>query len=384
LLKEKIPFFVVTILFCFVTFYAQQLVVKPMELYPLGGRIANALISYVSYIGKMLWPVNLSIFYPYGGAALFSWQAVSATLVLMGATYLTIRAARRFPYLIVGWLWYLGTLIPVIGLVQVGLQSMADRYTYVPLIGVFIMIAWGVPELLNRWRYRRFALASAAVGILLALMVITHVQTGYWRNNIILYEHAIKVTSENSWAQNSLGYALSHLGKKEEAIAHFQKAISIDNDAEAHNNLGNILASQGKLDDAINQFRESIRVSPDDPTAYYNLGNALTRQGKMAEAADHFKEAVRLSPLSAEFHNNLGYVLILQGNEGEAITHFREAIILKPDYAGAYYNLGNALLLEKKIDEAIVSYREALRLNPDFTMAENNLKVALAQQRKTR
>jgi tetratricopeptide (TPR) repeat protein len=312
LLKEKMPFFVVTILFCFVTFYAQQLVVKPMELYPLGGRIANALISYVSYIGKMLWPVNLSIFYPYGGAALFSWQAVSAMLALMVTTYLTIRAARRFPYLIVGWLWYLGTLIPVIGLVQVGLQSMADRYTYVPLIGIFIMIAWGIPELLNRWRYRRFALASAAVGILFALMVITYVQTGYWRNNIILYEHAIKVTSENAWAQNNLGYALSLQGKTREAIAHFQKAISINNPADAHYNLGTMLASEGKLDEAIYQFRESIHISPGYAKAYNNLGNALLYQGRLDEAIASYREALRLNPEYTLAQENLKNALAAQ------------------------------------------------------------------------
>ncbi len=312
LLQEKIPFFVVTILFCFVTFYAQHRVVKPMELYPLDGRIANALISYVSYIGKMLWPVKLSVFYPYGGVALFSWQAVSAVLVLMVTTYLTIRAARHFPYLIVGWLWYLGTLIPVIGLVQVGLQSMADRYTYVPLIGVFIMIAWGVPELLNSWRYRRFALASAAVGILFALMVITYVQIGYWRNNIILYEHAIKVTSENAWAQNNLGYALSLQGKTREAIAHFQKAISINNPADAHYNLGIMLASQGKLDEAIYQFRESIRISPGYAKAYNNLGNALLYQGRLDEAIASYREALRLNPDYTLAQENLKNALATQ------------------------------------------------------------------------
>ena len=312
LLKEKIPFFIVTILFCFVTFYAQHRVVKPMELYPLGCRIANALISYVSYIGKMLWPVKLSIFYPYVGFALLSWQTVSAMLILMVIAYLTIRAARRFPYLIVGWLWYLGTLIPVIGLVQVGLQSMADRYTYVPLIGVFIMIAWGVPELLNRWRYGRFAIASAAVGILLALIVLTYVQIGFWRNNIILYEHAIKVTSENAWAQNNLGYALSLQGKTREAIAHFQKAISINNPADAHYNLGIMLASQGKLDEAIYQFRESIRISPDYAKAHNNLGSALLNQGRLDEAVASYREALRLNPDYTIAQENLKNAQALQ------------------------------------------------------------------------
>jgi Tfp pilus assembly protein PilF len=314
LLKEKIPFFVVTILFCFITIYAQHRVVKPMELYPLGLRIANALISYVSYIGKMLWPVKLSIFYPYVGVALLSWQAVSAILVIMVTTYVTIRAARSFPYLIVGWLWYLGTLIPVIGLVQVGLQSMADRYTYVPLIGVFIMIAWGAPEILNRWRYGRFALASAAVVILLACMIMTYVQIGFWRNSIALYEHAIEVTSANSWAQNNLGYALALQGKRDEAIAHFQEAISINNPADAHYNLGIMMASQGKLDDAINHFRESIRISPE----------------------------------YAKAHNNLGSALLSQGRFDEAITSYREALRLNPDYTIAQDNLKNALTVKKK------------------------------------
>ena len=312
LLKEKIPLFVVTMLFCFVTFYAQLRVVKPMELYPLGLRIANALISYVSYIGKMLWPVKLSVFYPYGGVALFSWQPVSAFLVLMVATYLIVRAVRHFPYLIVGWLWYLGTLIPVIGLVQVGLQSLADRYTYVPLIGVFIMIAWGVPELLNSWRYRRIVLALAALGILSVCIIMTYIQIGFWRNNITLYEHAIKVTSENAWAQNNLGYALALQGKREEAIARFQKAISINNPADAHYNLGIMLASQGKLDEAINQFRESIGISPTYAKAHNNLGNALLYQGRLDEAIASYREAVRLNPDYAIAQENLRNALAMQ------------------------------------------------------------------------
>jgi protein O-mannosyl-transferase len=314
LLKEKIPLFIVAMVFCFVTFYAQHRVVKTMELYPLGLRIANALISYVAYIGKMLWPVKLSIFYPYDYVALLSWQTVAAALLLMITTYVTIREVRSFPYLIVGWLWYLGTLVPVIGLVQVGLQSMADRYTYVPLIGIFIMIAWGAPALLNRWRYGRFAFASAAGGIIFACVIMTYVQIGYWQNSVALYGHAIEVTSANSWAQNNLGYALALQGKREEAIAHFQKAISISNPADAHYNLGLMMASQGKLDDAINQFRESIRISPEYAKAHNNLGNAFLYQGRL----------------------------------DEAIASYREALRLNPDYTMAQENLNNALALKKK------------------------------------
>lgn len=294
------------------TIYAQHRIVRPMALYPMDCRIANALISYVTYIGKMLWPVKLSVFYPYGTATMFSWQAAAATVLLLFATYLAVRTAGHFPYLVVGWLWYLGTLVPVIGLVQVGLQSMADRYTYIPLIGIFIVISWGAPELLRRWHYRKFVLAGAAVGVLFSLAVLTYIQVGYWRNNIVLYEHAIEVTPENAWAQNNLGYALSLQGKKDEAIAHFRKAINIGNEADAHYNLGTVLASQGKLDEAIYQFRESIRISPDYAKAHNNLGNALLYQGRIDEAIVSYREALRLNPEYVIAQENLKNALAVQ------------------------------------------------------------------------
>ncbi|HET6459383.1 MAG TPA: tetratricopeptide repeat protein [Syntrophales bacterium] len=312
LLQEKTPFIIITIALCFVTIYAQHRIVRPMALYPMDCRIANALISYVTYIGKMLWPVKLSVFYPYGTATMFSWQAAAATVLLLFATYLAVRAAGHFPYLVVGWLWYLGTLVPVIGLVQVGLQSMADRYTYIPLIGIFIVISWGAPELLRRWHYRKFALAGVAVGVLFCLAVLTYIQVGYWRNNIVLYEHAIEVTSENAWAQNNLGYALSLQGKKDEAIGHFRKAINIGNEADAHYNLGTVLASQGKLDEAIYQFRESIRISPAYAKAHNNLGNALLYQGRIDEAIVSYREALRLNPEYVIAQENLKNTLAVQ------------------------------------------------------------------------
>jgi protein O-mannosyl-transferase len=196
--------------------------------------------------------------------------------------------------------------------VQVGLQSMADRYTYMPLIGVFIMIAWGVPELVNRRRFQRIAVALAALGVLTVCIIMTYIQIGFWRNNIALYSHAIKVTSENAWAQNNLGYALALQGKKEEAIARFQKAISINNPADAHYNLGIMLASQGKLDEAINQFRESIRISPGYAKAHNNLGNALLYQGRLDEAIASYREALRLNPDYAMAQENLKNALAMQ------------------------------------------------------------------------
>jgi len=385
LLKEKISFFAVTILFCFVTFYAQHRVVKPMELYPLGGRIANALISYVSYIGKMLWPVKLSIFYPYASFALLSWQTVSAMLVLMIITYLTIRAAERFPYFIVGWLWYLGTLIPVIGLVQVGLQSMADRYTYLPFIGIFIMIAWGVPELLNRWRYGRFAIASAAVGILLTLMVITYVQIGYWRNNIILYEHAIKVTSENYWAHYNLGLSLMKSGKMSDAFPQFQETLRIKpDDYDALINVGVILAKRGNLDAAVSLFERVLQFKPDSAKAHSNLGTALMQKGNIDEAIIHGREAIRLKSSDPENYFVLGRILAKNGNIDEAIVHYSRALQIKPDYADVHNSMGIILARKGKLDEAIFQFREALRIRPDFQEAHNNLQMALAEQTRAR
>jgi len=385
LLKEKTPFFVVTMVFCFVTFYAQHRVVKPMELYPLGGRIANALISYVSYIGKMLWPVDLSIFYPYVGVPLFSWQAASAMLVLLVTTYLTIRAARRFPYLIVGWLWYLGTLIPVIGLVQVGLQSMADRYTYVPLIGVFIMIAWGVPELLSRWRYGRFAIASAAAGILFACIIMTYVQIGFWRNNIILYGHAIKVTSANNWAHYNLGLSLMKSGRSNEAIPHFQEALRIKpEDYDALLNIGVISAKEGNLDAAASLFARVLRFKPDYAEAHANLGITLMQKGNLDEAVSHLREAIRLMPANPDNYFALGKILSKKGNLDEALIDYSRALQIKPDYAEVHNNMGIILARKGKLDEAISHFRQALQIRPDYKEAHNNLQVALAEREKTR
>jgi protein O-mannosyl-transferase len=312
LLVEKIPLIAIAIVVCFLTVYAQQRVIKPMELYPFDGRLANALISYAAYIGKMLWPVKLSIFYPYTRTALLSWQTASAIFLLIVITYLAIRALKRFPYLIVGWLWYLGTLVPAIGLIQVGLQSRADRYTYVPLIGIFIMIAWGVPEILGHGRHRRFALSAASSGIILALAVATYVQVGFWRNSIILYEHAIDVTSANSWAENNLGYVLYLKGKTADAIIHYKKAISIDDPAEAHYNLGTVLAKQGRLDEAIYQFRASIRISPRYAKAYNNMGNAFLYQGRLDEAIACYREALRLNREYVDALRNLKIALAVQ------------------------------------------------------------------------
>jgi tetratricopeptide (TPR) repeat protein len=298
----------------------------------------------------IVWPENLAVLYPYP-SMLPPWEVTGAVVFLGLTTFLIIRTVKRYPYLATGWLWYLGTLVPVIGLVQVGVQAMADRYTYVPLIGVSIMVAWGVPELSKKWRYRNAALAAVAVITLTIFSLVTWKQVGYWQNSTTLFKHTLEKTTDNP--------------------------IILDN-------MVNVLMGEGRFDDAIALYAEAVRINPNLADSYNNMGLVLIKRGSADEAIPNFLKAIRINPNHAAAHYTLATVLASQGKLHEAIYHFRESVRIKPDYEQAHNNLGNALLLENRIDEAIASYREALRLNPDFTMAENNLKIALAQQRKAR
>ncbi|HUH65863.1 MAG TPA: tetratricopeptide repeat protein [Syntrophales bacterium] len=383
---EKVPFIVLSLASSIVTFLSQQEAgaMGSLQSYPLSTRFANALVSYCTYIWKMIWPGNLAVLYPHPGV-LPIWKIFGAALFLVIATFLVIRATRHFPYLVVGWFWYLDTLIPVIGLVQVGEQSMADRYTYVPLIGIFIMIAWATPEILKNRRQRDAALTAAAVIVLLISSILTWKQLGYWQNSETLFRHALAVTSNNHTAHSNLGFSLLAQGRHEEAIYHYSEAIRIyPNDVDEHNNLGIALQGQGRVKEAISHYLEAIRINPNYIKAYVNLGEALAAQGKAAEAMAMFSKALQIKPDSVEANYNMGTMLLSGGDLKGAVYHFRECIRIKADYAKAYNNLGNALFLEKRIDEAIESFREALRLKPDYALARENLTNALAHQRKSR
>lgn len=414
---EKVPFFVLAAVSSAVTFLVQQSsgAVKSVESFPLSIRIANGLVSYVSYIYKMIWPQHLAVFYPHQGSSLPMWLAGAAGLLLLGISVAVMRAGRRHPYLAVGWLWYLGTLVPVIGLVQVGLQEMADRYTYVPLIGLFIMIAWGIPELTRGWRYGRVVLRMAAGSLLAVLMVCTWMQLRHWRNNETLFKHALNTTANNFLAHDSLGNTLAQQGKIGEAIDHYSAALRIKPDymnshtnlgiallqrgdveqaithfsavlryqsdsPEAHNNLGLAVARQGYVDRAIDHYFTAIRLKPDYPQAHNNLGNALASQGKFDQAISHYSEALRIKPEDAGAHSNLANVLASQGRFKEAIDHYSQALQIKPDNFEAHNNLGVVLADQGKLDEAIDHYSEALRIRPDYANAHNDLAVALEKQ----
>ncbi len=388
LVIEKIPLFVLTVVSCAVTYLVQQSIgaVALIKVVGLKLRLANAVVSCGNYIWKMVWPSRLAVFYPYDSTRPI-WQIAAAGLVLAGVSAVVFLLRRR-PYLAVGWLWYLGTLVPVIGLVQVGQQSMADRYTYVPLIGLFIMIVWGSHSLSAKWRVRRIVPGVIVAAVVSALMICTWRQVGYWRNSITLFEHTLAVTSRNHQAHVNLGLALSNRGMRgdiDKAIEHYRKALPLDpKPASVYSLLGSALTKRGELDEAIEQHREALRLDPNSSSAHINLGIALAAKHKHAEAIRHYREALRLEPDNATAHNNLGAAILgMHGEPEEAAKHFREALRLKPDYDNAHLNIATVLMIQGRVDEAISHYEEMLRLNPNNIRARRALEAALARQNES-
>jgi Tfp pilus assembly protein PilF len=306
--------------------------------------VANALWAYERYISKTFWPVDLSIIYPHP----YHWPAglaMGAAFLLALWSGLFLWRARQNPYLPVGWFWFLGTLIPTIGLVQVGSQSMADRYMYIPSVGLFIMVVWSLDDFLN-WdpRWRRIATLAGSVA-LAGCLVCTRIQLSYWQNSIKLFTHAIEATTDNFVAYTCLGETLRDLGMKKEAL---------------------MLCT------------EAVRISPNSPVAQYNYGMALLQNQRLGEAIEHLDAAAQLAPHNSEIQYNLGLVLLLHGKPDEAASHFAAALVEKPDFAEAHRRLAQALSQQHKSQEAILHYRAAVRLKPDFADALNELAWILA------
>ena len=344
LVAEKIPLFALAAAASVVTLVVQQRegAVKTAANLSLTARSGNALIAYCRYLGKLGWPRNLAFFYPHPGYWPL-WQVLLAGGLLLSITVVLAVNRKRFPFLLMGWLWYCGTLVPALGLVQVGEQAMADRYSYFPSIGMLIFAIWGTHELTRSRRLRVIGSSMAAGAAVIVGMLLTRQQLGYWRNSEALFRHAIEATENNYLAHNLLGVALGRQGRADEAIAELQEAIRLRPAyAEAHSNLGAALGAKGQLDQAIGQFQETIRLRPDHAEAHNNLGVAFDRQGRVDEAISHLQEAVRLKPVSAATHFNLGNALLNKGQVDAAIRQFQQAIRLNPDDANARNNLARA------------------------------------------
>jgi protein O-mannosyl-transferase len=412
LLVEKIPLFALSAVSSVFTVLAQSRggAVQNFEMLSLSQRAANAVVSYFMYIAQMLWPVNLIAYYHYEPPAV--WIVAVGIVVLGAVSGLALRIAKRHPFLLVGWIWYLCTLLPVIGLVQVGAQSRADRYTYVPLIGLFIIAGWGIPKLLAARRDLEIGLGVTAAIVICALTAVARNQVRYWENDLILWEHAVRVEPDNSFARinygtaldvrgesaaavdqykealrikpnsaeshNGLATALSKIGLWSEAAYHYQEALQIRPDfTDAHVNLGTLWGSMGRTEEAITEFLAALKLEPQKAEIHFNLGFALARQGKMDEAATQYREALDINPLYAEALTELGNISLLRGDMGSAMSYYSKSLEINPELANTHINLGLVLMYQKRSTEAISHFNEALRINPNSMEARRNLELAL-------
>jgi tetratricopeptide (TPR) repeat protein len=383
LVLEKAPFLLLSAGACAITDLTQKHAVLFVQGLTFPWRVGNALMAYVDYIGHMIYPVGLALLYPHPAAHLAVWRVCLSILVLFVISTCVMIGWRKHPYLLVGWFWYLGMFVPVIDIMQAGEQTRADRYTYLPQIGLYILMAWGAVELCGSWRYRRAVLGTVAGVIVAGLLTDAYVQTTYWKNSITLWTHTLAYTSQSSIAHCNLGIALAVQGDSDDAIQHFDLALQINpDDAKVLNNLGKVLVAKGKLNEAIQYLDRAIQLNPDEAEAYNNLGVVLAGQGKFDEGIQQYKRSLQLKPDYIDALFNLGNAMATQGKLEGAAQYYEQALQLKPDYTNARNNLAGVLAAQKKMDEAVQYYEQALQLNPNNTDALNTLGIVLARQGK--
>jgi Tfp pilus assembly protein PilF len=382
---EKLPLLALAAAVGVVTFVVQRhvgalpdLVAVPMRL-----RIVNALVAYVAYVGKTVWPMRLSAFYPFH--AFPPVRVLGAAIALALVTIAILRVRRNHPYLAVGWFFYLVTLAPVIGLVQAGEQGLADRFMYVPMIGLLIIAAWGAAAVTQAAGYSRW-LPPAAASIVVACAVAARAQVTHWRDSVALWEHATQVTPDSYIVYLKLGDACRDLGRLEEAGVDYRAALNRAPaglpaaSAAIHNSLGLVSLREGKPREAEQSFLEAVRLAPDFPEAQSNLANSLATRNRLSDAIPHFQTALRLRPDLSDAWLGLGNARLSQGQAADAVQPYRAALRLDPNLAEAHNGLGGALFLEGRYDEAMVELSEAVRLNPALPSAHLNLALLLAKR----
>jgi protein O-mannosyl-transferase len=377
LVWEKAPLLALAGAVSVLTLVSQQQghAVRSLTTLPLGTRLANAAWSYAAYLGRMFWPANLAVYYPYSHH-ISAGQLMLAGTVLAAITFLAVRWFRAAPYLAVGWFWYLGTLVPVIGLIQVGGQASADRYTYLPSIGLTIALAWGAADLLRR--YPR-PVAGAAIVAVSGCLVVTAIQVSYWANSGLLFQHAVEVTDGNYIAANNLAdYYLTQM-RTEQAREPVLEALRLNPGyPEAHVNLATILRRTGHMAESEREYQTALRLQPLGASANAGYGALLLQENRAGEAAGQFARVVELQPEDAEARYNLGRVLAATGRFDQGVAELHEAIRLRPDYAEAHHSLAVALAGRGRLNEALVEFQAEARLLPGDAGVHNNLGMLLA------
>jgi tetratricopeptide (TPR) repeat protein len=348
LILEKIPLVIIAMVFIGLALYAAQAgsAFSSLESFSFSNRITNTIVSYVLYIKKLFWPTDLAVFYP--RSIIPFWQALLAAIVLIAVTLLVCKNFRKYPYLVVGWFWYLGTFIPVIGLVQVGDQSMADRYAYVPFIGLFVIIAWLIPQTLSKLRYSKTYTFSISIILIIIFTISAYFQIGLWKNTKTLFEDAIKINPENYTAYNILGSDEAGKGNHEKALRYYEM---------------------------------SLKINPKYARGYSNTGNSFLALGKYWEANDYYEKAIAINDKLDIAHYNLGVLKLLMNRPHDAVAHFNKALAITPDFINARFNLGVALYRMGKIADAIEHFEKTVELNPKNMEAQKALKISRDMQK---
>jgi tetratricopeptide (TPR) repeat protein len=340
LLLEKLPLFALVAASCAMTVWSHTKAVAPIDRVPVPWRLGNALVTYVVYLRQFFYPAHLAVLYPTADLDLPLWKVCGAALILATVTAAAWIARRKYPYFLFGWLWYVGMLVPVIGLLQFGVFTHANRFTYLPQIGVYVALAWGAADVCRSWSYRRSVCGIASALTLTVLIGCAWRQASFWRDSETLWTHALACTSQNKLAHNNLGNFLADQERLAEAIAHYQQALTIDpNYIDAHFNLGAALFSQGRYDEAIAQYRQALKIQPDFVLAHNNLGETLAHQGHLDEAIAHYRKALEIQSDCILALNNLGQVLARRGRPEEAIAQYHKALKIQPDYLETLKNL---------------------------------------------
>jgi tetratricopeptide (TPR) repeat protein len=382
LVVEKLPLFALVAASAVVTFLAQSHggAVIAFTQAPVTLRLSNALVSYAKYLLLAFWPNDLAVYYPYSGPHILAWQIIGAALLLIGITAFCFSQRKTQPYLIVGWLWFLGTLVPVIRVVQIGGQTMADRYFYIPSIGLFIALVFGLANIAKSWRVAPLLGAGIALGVLLILATLTNAQIQRWRDSFTLFEHTLAVTPPNLLIEHNLAQAMGGSGRYDKAAVHFEKALQMDpNFYDGLVGLGVTREFQGRLPEAIQYLQAAIRSQPDTPKAHVQLGLALWKQNDYQAALEEMRRASQLAPEDEDIRADFGIALELADRLPEAIEQFHEALRMNPNDAETRNNLGLALLASGKARESIPEFETALRLKPELKGAADNLRRAQSQ-----